>query len=53
MAEWGCGEYTECPCGCGWSVCGIYGGWVEDDCEECGDLDPVETYEEETDDEED
>lgn len=36
MAEWGCGEYTECPCGCGWAVCSVFGEWIEpSDCSDC------------------
>lgn len=36
MAEWGCGEYTECPCGCGWAVCSVFGEWIEpSDCADC------------------
>lgn len=36
MAEWGCGEYTECPCGCGWAVCSVFGEWIEPgDCSDC------------------
>ena len=36
MAEWGCGEYQECPCGCGWAVCSVFGEWIEpSDCSDC------------------
>lgn len=36
VAEWGCGEYTECPCGCGWAVCSVFGEWIEPgDCSDC------------------
>lgn len=36
MAEWGCGGYAECPCGCGWAMCVVYGSFVTpEDCSRC------------------
>lgn len=33
MAEWGCDNYQECPCGCGWALCDVFGQFIdESDC---------------------
>ena len=36
VAEWGCDEYQECPCGCGWAVCSVFGEFIDHtDCWGC------------------